>query len=81
MDQKQKHASVDHGQLGIGHSHRGGAAGRRVDHRHLADAADIYELGRYLERYKYRYLRLSYLSFLVGIIAGCLLEGAYLILR
>jgi hypothetical protein len=58
-----------------------GTACRDDEELYRIIAADIYELGRYLERYKYRYLRLSYLSFLVGIIAGCLLEGAYLILR
>lgn len=58
-----------------------GAACRDDEDLYRTIAADIYELGRYLENYKYRYLRLSYLVFLIGIIAGSLLEGAYLILR
>ncbi len=35
---------------------------------YAALANDIYSLGTYLARYKYRYLRLSYLSFLTGFI-------------
>jgi hypothetical protein len=58
-----------------------GAACQEDEDVYRLIAADIYELGRYLEHYKYRYLRLSYLSFLIGIVAGSLLEGAYLILR
>ena len=39
---------------------------------YAALANDIYSLGTYLARYKYRYLRLSYLSFLTGFIAALL---------
>ncbi len=39
---------------------------------YAALANDIYGLGTYLSRYKYRYLRLSYLSFLTGFIAALL---------
>jgi hypothetical protein len=44
-------------------------------------AGDLYEMGCYLQNYKYRYLRLSYAAFMIGIVAGSLLEGGYLILR
>ena len=57
------------------------AACREDEDLYRTIAADIYELGHYLELYKYRYLRLSYLAYLVGIVAGSLLEGGYLILR
>jgi len=39
---------------------------------YAALANDIYGLGSYLSRYKYRYLRMSYLSFLTGFIAAML---------
>ena len=35
---------------------------------------DIYSLGTYLARYKYRYLRYSYLSFLTGFVFACALQ-------
>ncbi len=37
-------------------------------------ARDIYSLGSYLAHYKYRYLRLSYLSFLTGFVLATLIE-------
>jgi hypothetical protein len=44
-------------------------------------AHDIYSLGSYLARYKYRYLRLSYLSFLTGFVLATLIEMAKLIVH
>ena len=38
-------------------------------------AADIYSLGSYLGHHKYRYLRLSYLSFLAGFVLACVEQG------
>jgi hypothetical protein len=40
---------------------------------------DIYSLGTYLRRYKYRYLRYSYLLFLAGFVSSCLLQGWHLL--
>jgi len=40
---------------------------------------DIYSLGSYLRRYKYRYLRYSYLLFLTGFVSSCLLQGWHLL--
>lgn len=37
-------------------------------------ANDLYGLGSYLARHKYRYLRLSYLFFLAGFVLACLLQ-------
>lgn len=37
-------------------------------------ARDIHSLGSYLAHYKYRYLRLSYLSFLTGFVLATLIE-------
>jgi hypothetical protein len=37
---------------------------------YAAMADDIYSLGTYLAKYKYRYLRWSYLSFLTGFVAA-----------
>ncbi|WP_395683573.1 Pycsar system effector family protein [Dokdonella sp.] len=36
---------------------------------------DIYSVGTYLRRYKYRYLRYSYLLFLTGFVLSCVLQG------
>jgi Family of unknown function (DUF5706) len=36
-----------------------------------AQAKDLYSLGLYLARHKYRYLRLSYLFFLAGFVFAC----------
>ncbi|UXI67635.1 Pycsar system effector family protein [Tahibacter amnicola] len=36
-----------------------------------AQAKDLYSLGLYLARHKYRYLRWSYLSFLTGFVLAC----------
>jgi Family of unknown function (DUF5706) len=38
-------------------------------------AADIYSLGSYLGHHKYRYLRLSYIFFLLGFVLACLEQG------
>jgi hypothetical protein len=40
---------------------------------------DIYSLGTYLSRYKYRYLRYSYLFFLTGFMLACLLQGWHML--
>lgn len=42
-------------------------------------AADIYSLGSYLAYHKYRYLRLSYISFLTGFIAAVVIEAVQLL--
>ena len=42
-------------------------------------ARDIYSLGSYLAHHKYRYLRLSYLSFLTGFVLATLIEMGKLI--
>jgi hypothetical protein len=41
---------------------------------YAAWANDIYSLGSYLAHHKYRYLRLSYLSFLTGFIAASMIQ-------
>jgi hypothetical protein len=41
---------------------------------YAAVANDIYSLGSYLAHHKYRYLRLSYLSFLTGFIAASAIQ-------
>jgi Pycsar effector protein len=41
---------------------------------YAAEANDIYSLGSYLAHHKYRYLRLSYLSFLTGFLAASVLQ-------
>ena len=41
---------------------------------YAAMANDVYSLGYYLAHHKYRYLRLSYLSFLTGFILACAIE-------
>jgi hypothetical protein len=38
-------------------------------------ATDVYELGRYLQRHKYRYLRLAYAFFLAGAVIAAANEG------
>ncbi len=43
-------------------------------------ARDLYGLGFYLSRFKYRYLRLSYLFFLSGFVLSSLIQG-FLLLR
>jgi hypothetical protein len=43
-------------------------------------AKDIYGLGWYLSHHKYRYLRLSYLFFLAGFVAACVVFGVRLVL-
>lgn len=40
---------------------------------------DIYSVGTYLRRYKYRYLRYSYLLFLAGFVLSCVLQGWHLL--
>jgi hypothetical protein len=40
---------------------------------------DIYSLGTYLRRYKYRYLRYSYLLFLSGFVLSCVVQGLHLL--
>lgn len=42
---------------------------------------DIYALGTYLRRYKYRYLRYSYLFFLAGFVLASLLQAWRLLLH
>lgn len=42
---------------------------------------DIYSLGTYLRRYKYRYLRYSYLFFLAGFVLASLLQAWRLLLH
>jgi hypothetical protein len=42
-------------------------------------ARDVYALGTYLRKYKYRYLRWSYLSFLSGFVAACGVEAWQLV--
>jgi len=39
---------------------------------------DVYSLGMYLATHKYPYLRLSYLFFLAGFVAACLVQGWHL---
>ena len=46
-----------------------------------AMASDIYSLGSYLSHHKYRYLRLSYICFLIGFVTSVLIEGVQLLLR
>lgn len=56
---------------------------REIAQRMRSDAAvyaaqshDLYSLGVYLARHKYRYLRLSYLFFLSGFVAALLVKSA-----
>lgn len=42
-------------------------------------ARDLYGLGYYLSRFKYRYLRLSYLFFLSGFVLSSLIQGVQLL--
>jgi len=51
------------------------------DHRALAEAQvkDIYELGVYLERDKYRFLRYAYVVFVAGLLAAGIVEIVSLI--
>lgn len=42
-------------------------------------ARDLYGLGFYLSRFKYRYLRLSYLFFLSGFVLSSLIQGVQLL--
>lgn len=42
-------------------------------------ARDLYGLGYYLSRFKYRYLRLSYLFFLSGFVFSSLIQGVQLL--
>jgi hypothetical protein len=44
-------------------------------------AIDIYSLGSYLAHHKYRYLRLSYICFLIGFVSSVVIEGAQLLMR
>ncbi len=46
-----------------------------------AMASDIYSLGSYLSHHKYRYLRLSYICFLIGFVTSVLIEGVQLLMR
>jgi hypothetical protein len=48
---------------------------------YAAMAKDIYSLGYYLAHHKYRYLRLSYLSFLTGFLLASLLQSWRLLLH
>lgn len=45
-----------------------------------AQAKDLYSLGLYLARHKYRYLRLSYLFFLAGFVLACSEQALRLLL-
>lgn len=40
---------------------------------------DVYSLGMYLARYKYPYLRLSYIFFLTGFVLACVVQAVHLI--
>lgn len=42
-----------------------------------AQAREIHQLGTYLHESKYRWLRVAYLSFLVGLVGGGVLEAFY----
>jgi hypothetical protein len=44
-------------------------------------AADLYSLGTYLSRHKYRYLRYSYLFFLTGFVLACSVQALQLLLH
>ncbi len=44
-------------------------------------ASDIYSLGSYLSHHKYRYLRLSYICFLLGFVTSVVIEGVQLLMR
>jgi hypothetical protein len=44
-------------------------------------AADLYSLGTYLSRHKYRYLRYSYLCFLTGFVLACSVQALQLLLH
>lgn len=48
---------------------------------YLTLANDVYSLGSYLARHKYRYLRWSYLCFLLGFILASLEQFGFLLLR
>jgi len=46
---------------------------------YATQANDLYSLGVYLSRHKYRYLRLSYLFFLTGFVLACGEQAVHLI--
>jgi hypothetical protein len=46
---------------------------------YLSMAKDVYSLGAYLSHHKYRYLRLSYICFLIGFIASVVIEAVHLL--
>ncbi len=46
---------------------------------YAAQASDLYSLGLYLARHKYRYLRLSYLFFLTGFVLACSEQALHLL--
>jgi hypothetical protein len=48
---------------------------------YAAWANDLYSLGRYLARHKYRYLRFSYLFFLTGFVLACAIQAWQLLTR
>lgn len=61
---------------------------REIAHSLAADGSvyrsmthDIYSLGSYLAHHKYRYLRLSYLSFLTGFVLATVIEMVKLIVH
>ena len=50
-----------------------------ADRVFAAQARDIHQLGSYLESSKYRWLRLAYVAFLVGLVGGGIVELAQLL--
>jgi len=46
---------------------------------YATQAADLYSLGTYLSRHKYRYLRYSYLFFLTGFVLACAVQAVQLL--
>ena len=48
---------------------------------YATQAADLYSLGVYLARHKYRYLRFSYLFFLMGFVFACGEQALQLVLH
>lgn len=46
---------------------------------YVTQANDLYSLGVYLSRHKYRYLRLSYLFFLTGFVLACGAQAVHLL--
>ena len=48
---------------------------------YATQASDLYSLGVYLARHKYRYLRFSYLFFLMGFVLACGEQAVRLLLN